>query len=221
MSKEKYTAIILGASGLIGYNLLQLLIKDERYSHIYTISRYPLSIKSTKISQIIADIDNIESKLQDLAVDIFFCTIGSTKKKTPNEKDYYTIDHDYPIRVAKILQHNGCKTISIVSSIGADKNSNNFYLKLKGNVEKSVIHLNYENTQIFRPSLLIGKRKEKRFLEQLGQIILPFINLFLIGNLNKYRSIEANTVAKAMSKLAIIEQRGIFIYQTEEIKQNA
>lgn len=220
MSKEKYTAVILGANGLIGFNLLQLLIKDERYSHIYTISRSSLSISSEKITEIIADINNISDKIKNLSVDIFFCCIGTTKKKTPNENDYYKIDHDYPILVAKILQDNGCQTVSIISSVGANKNSTNFYLRLKGKVEESLISLNYKNTQIFRPSLLIGARKEKRFLEGIAQYIYPIFNLLLIGNLSKYKSIKAKEVAKAMSKLALIETKGLFIYHTEEIKQN-
>lgn len=221
MSKKKYTALILGANGLVASNLLQLLIKDERYSHIYTISRTALTIKSSKVIQIIADFNTVQQKIKNLSVDIFFCCIGTTKKKTPNQEEYYKIDHDYPILVAKTLKMNGCETLSIISSIGANSNSKNFYLRLKGNIEQGIKELNYKKTQIFRPSLLLGKRNESRFLENIAQYIYPLLNVFLFGKLENYKSIKAETVAKAMAKLAINEASGTFIYKTKEIKHNA
>jgi uncharacterized protein YbjT (DUF2867 family) len=169
-----------------------------------------------------ADIDTIEAKTKDITVDHLFCCIGTTKHKTPNKEEYYRIDHDYPVLVATLFRNKGCKTVSLVSSIGANSNSTSFYLKLKGDTERDIIGLNFESTHIFRPSLLLGKRKEKRKIEDLSKLIMPFINFFLRGNLKNYRSIKAKNVAFAMVNLALSNNnKGNHIYLSQDIKQNA
>jgi len=221
MSKEKYTALILGATGLIGNEILQLLLKDEKYSHVYAVARKTLPITNDKLTIIIADIDNIETKISNTKVDHLFCAIGTTKNKVSSNEEYYKIDHDYPIHLAMMLKQNGCNTISLVSSMGANTNSSSFYLKLKGQVEQSITALNFEHTYIFRPSLLIGKRNEVRILENIAKVLSPLFNIFMVGNLKNYKSIKAETVAKAMVKIALSNKIGTYIYQTEEIKEKA
>lgn len=221
MSKQKYTAFILGASGLIGSELLQLLLKSERYDLVYSVSRTELPFSDSRLVQIIADYSTIESKIKDLKVDHLFCCIGTTNKQTPDQQEYFKIDHDYPLLVAKLLKNQGCETIAIVSSIGANSNASGFYLKLKGQVEKSITELAFQSTNIFRPSLLLGKRKDKRITENIAKLTFPLLNLFLVGKLKDYRSIKSFIVASAMMQLAISSKPGVHIYQTEEIKQNA
>ncbi|MCI0921897.1 NAD-dependent epimerase/dehydratase family protein [Sphingobacterium rhinopitheci] len=221
MSKEKYTALILGANGLIGTALLQLLLENDQYACVYTVSRKKLPFEDDKLIQIIADYDNILPQINTVKVDHFYCCIGTTKNKVANEQEYYKIDHDYPIIVANCLKNNGCNTINIVSSIGANSNTTNFYLKLKGKVEQSVIALHFQSTNIFRPSLLIGKRSEKRLFESIAQRLSPLMNILLIGKLKNYQSIKASVVASAMLNITLKNKIGTHIYQTEEIKENA
>lgn len=221
MSKKKYTALILGSTGLIGTEILQFLLKNEAYTHVYAVSRQPISITDPKLIPIIADYDSILPQLEGCTIDHLYCAIGTTKNKVPDETAYYKIDHDYPILVASYLKNKGCKTICIVSSIGANVQANQFYLKLKGKVEQAIIALGIPSTFIFRPSLLMGKRKEKRLLESIAQKVSPLLNIFLRGRLKNYQSIAAHTVASAMVNLALSNKQGTHIYQTQEIKENA
>lgn len=221
MSKEKYSALILGANGLIGFSLLQELLNEDQYTVVYAVSRKDLGVTNSKLVNIIADFDTIDFEIKDLKVDHLYCCLGSTKSKTPNAKEYYQIDHDYPLKVAKILKANGLSMLSLVSSIGANKSSNNFYLKLKGQIEQEIIALQLESTQIFRPSLLVGERKEKRLLERFTQKISPLLDVLFVGPLKKYKSIKAITVAKAMHNLGLQIPSGVNIYESEDIKIEA
>lgn len=221
MSKKENTALILGANGLIGSELLLFLLKNNKYKTVYAVSRKPLAVTDPKLVNIIADQHSIHSHLQDLYIDHFYSCIGTTKNKTPNLQEYYKIDLDYPISVAKILKSNGCESINLVSSIGADSKSKNFYLKLKGDIEKACIDLNFASTHIYRPSILLGKRTEKRPLEKFSKITMKLVDVFLLGNLKNYKSIKAKTVASAMVNTALSYITGTHIYLTEEIKKNS
>ncbi len=215
------TALVLGANGLIGEIVVDLLLKNDKYNIVFAVSRKGLNKESPKLVQIFADVNNAEEKIKDIRVDVLFSCIGSTQAKSPNKEDYYQIDHDYPILVSQLLKENGCSTVCLVSSIGANIQSKNFYLKLKGQVEQSFIDLGFENTHIFRPSLLTGKRKEYRFLESLIQKLSPLFDLFMIGSWKNFRSIPAETVARTMIHTASSNMRGVHIHQTEEIKKLA
>ncbi len=221
MVQEKLTALVLGANGLIGEIVVDLLLKNDKYGSIFAVSRKGVNKESSKLVQIFADIYNIEDKIKDLKVDVLFSCIGSTQAKTPDKDVYHKIDHDYPILVSQLLQKNGCNTVCLVSSIGANMNSKQFYLKLKGEVEQSLINLNFTHTYIFQPSLLIGKRKEHRLTESIIQKLSPIFNIFMLGSLKHFRSISAETVARAMLTAATSSIDGVHIYKSEEIKKLA
>lgn len=220
MSKKENTALVLGATGLIGKELLSYLLQNNKYDTVYAVSRKPLGFKNDKLINIVADQNTIENYIKDIHVDHFFNCLGTTKSKTPDPKEYYKIDLEYPIEVAKALKENGCNNINIVSSIGTNPQSKNFYLRLKSDMETAFINLNFSSTSIFRPSILLGKRNEKRFLEDISKAIMHIINFFLIGNLRNYKSIKAKTVATAMVNIALSNKLGTHIYLTEEIKKN-
>lgn len=220
MSKKENTALVLGATGLIGKDLLSYLLQNNKYDKVYAVSRKPIALNSDKLINIVADQNTIQNYIKNIQVDYFFNCLGTTKSKTPNPQEYYKIDLEYPIAVAKALKKNGCSNINIVSSIGADPTSKNFYLRLKGNMETAFVNLNFPSTSIFRPSILLGKRNEKRFLEDIFKVLMNIINVFLIGNLRNYKSIKAKTVASAMVNIALSNKLGTHIYLTEEIKKN-
>ncbi|MFZ4863381.1 NAD-dependent epimerase/dehydratase family protein [Sphingobacterium sp. Mn56C] len=221
MSDKKYTALILGSTGLIGMELLVCLLKNKAYKTVYAITRRPLGIQHPKLKNTIAEINDVSLQIADLQVDVFFSCLGSTKAKTPDLKDYYAVDHDYPIEVARILKKNGCKAIAFVSSIGANVHAKNYYLKLKGETERDIERLGLDSTYIFRPSLLIGDRNEKRFGEKIAQVISPFLDLLCFGKFKDYRSIHAKTVASAMLNVSLKGEKGTHIYQTQQIKNLA
>lgn len=219
MSKNKNTALILGSNGLIGSELLLCLLQRDEFETVYAVSRKPLAIQNPKLINIIADQDNFYEAIKDLKVSHYYNCLGTTKKKTPDPADYYQTDLTYPIEVGKILKNNGCKSVAIVSSIGANSNSSNFYLKLKGNVESSFIDLNFPETHIFRPSILLGARKEKRLMESFSKLVITLLGPFLWGKSKNYKSISAKQVASAMVQQTILKHPGIHIYLTEEIKK--
>lgn len=214
-------ALLLGASGLVGGELLQLLIQNTDFQNIKIVVRKKLPLSSPKLEQIIGNFTTIQKHEEKFKVDVIFSCIGSTKKKTPNLKEYYTIDHDYPLLVAKIANNQGVKSFHIVSSLGANSASATFYLKMKGEIEDNLKAMGFERLCIYRPSLLTGKRKEKRTLEGTGEYIMKVINPLLLGPLKKYRSISAKTVAKAMYKQSLLSEKGVFIYPSDKIKEMA
>lgn len=219
MNKKKYTAFVLGSTGLIGNELLKQLIDNTNYEKIYAVSRNPLSIKDPKVVNIISDIYNIDNQIINIVSDHLFIAIGTTKSKTPDPKKYKEIDHDYPVKVAKILKKNGCTCVNIVSSMGANTKAKIFYLKLKGETEESIKKLSFNTTNIYRPSLLLGHRNEFRWAEEIGKVLFRFISFLFIGKTRKYKSIHASIVANAMIKNSINSQKGVHIFDTVDIKK--
>src|SRR5690606_36750013 len=151
---------------------------------------------------------NIAEKIKDIVVDDFYSSIGSTKAKTPDKEEYYKIGHDYTELTAQNLKQNRCQQIALVSSMVATPNVKNFYLKLKGDTEQSIIHLAMQTTYIFRPGLIIVKRKEKRPLEALVQKLSPLLDGLLFGSLKNYRIIRAELIAKAMVNAVLAGKGG-------------
>lgn len=214
-------AILLGASGLIGGELLKLLLADPNYSKVKIIVRKKLPVTNEKLEQIIADFSTVEANKEKLQADVVFSCLGSTKKKTPDLKEYYQIDHDYPLLVAKLTKDQGVKSFHIISSLGANSSSSGFYLRMKGETEDDIAKIGFKSFHIYRPSLLTGDRKEKRIVENVGEIIMKVIDPLLFGSLKKYRSISGKTVASAMHKQSLVDSTGKFIYPSDKIKELA
>lgn len=214
-------ALIFGASGLIGSELLKLALNDPYFSSVTIIVRKRLSLSNTKLTQIISTFEELQENQDSLQGDILFSCLGSTKSKTPDQKEYYKIDHDYPVLGSKIALNNGAKYIHLVSSVGANASSSSTYLKMKGEVEDDISKLPFQGIHFYRPSLIIGKRNESRPLERISTLIFNTINPLLMGSLKKYRSIAATDIAKAMLSQAKKEIKGIHIYQSNIIKELA
>ena len=210
-------AIVVGASGLIGSELLTLLLADKEYDRVVALVRKPLQLIHAKLDQIAIDFDKLNDYAHLINGDVLFCALGSTRTKTPDLAVYRRIDHDYPLEIAKIAVDQGITQYHLISSIGANKDSSNFYTKMKGETEEDIKASGLEGLVIYRPSLLTGDRKEKRFAEGLMQSLSKLINPLLVGSVKKYRSIEAKTVAAAMLKLSKTEVKGIYVYESDDI----
>jgi uncharacterized protein YbjT (DUF2867 family) len=210
-------AIVVGASGLIGSELLTLLLADKEYDRVVALVRKPLQLVIAKLDQIAIDFDKLNDYAHLINGDVLFCALGSTRTKTPDLAIYRRIDHDYPLEIAKIAVDQGITQYHLISSIGANKDSSNFYTKMKGETEEDIKASGLEGLVIYRPSLLTGDRKEKRFAEGLMQSLSKLINPLLVGSVKKYRSIEAKTVAAAMVKLSKTEVKGIYVYESDDI----
>lgn len=221
MSTKKSHALVLGASGLVGLHTTKMLLQHNTYDVIYAVSRHGIPLEHERLVQIQADFDSIDYFIEKTPITHIFSCLGSTKKKTPNKKDYIQVDHDYPIKVAKIGQSNGATKFSFVSALGANEKSNNFYMQMKGRVEEDIKALNFEELYIMRPALITGNRNESRPAERFASGFFRIINPLLRGSLKKYRSIDGKTIAQALVKTAGIDYPGVHTYNTEQIKQLA
>lgn len=215
MSKK---AILVGATGLIGADLLNKLLASNYYSEVLVITRREIKNENIKFNQLIIDFEDIHKYETEIIGDDVFCCLGSTAKKTPDLKVYKKIDYQYPLDVAKIALKNGAKTYSLISAMGANVNSSLFYTRTKGEVERDLQLIPFLNINIYRPGLLDGKRKEDRKIENLFIGFMRIINPILIGPLKKYRSIKAETVAAAMLNQANKKLKGAFIYPSNKME---
>lgn len=214
--KSTNKAAIIGATGLIGNEILQILEQSNSFSEIILITRRNLSFSNPKITVCCIDFSNFsefENALKDC--NTVFCAVGTTQKKVKgNKTEYRKVDFDIPVTAARICEQNGISHFSLVSSVGANSKSSNFYLKLKGEVEDAVSKFSIPSVAIYRPSMLLGNRKEFRFGELISKIVtIPA--KFLIPS--KYKPIQAIQVAKAMIRNAQNSTPGISVYHYKEI----
>ncbi len=202
MNTALKSAIVLGATGLTGKLLLQLLLKDDRYARIKLFSRSSSGIVDPKIEEYLGDVVRLEAFKNDFKADEVFCCIGTTKAKTRDRELYKKIDFGIPTKAAQLCKENGINTIVIISALGANSKSNIFYNRTKGEMEDAVLELEISKTHILQPSLIGGKREEKRIGEWIFKQLMKVANLVMAGPLKKYKSIHPKNIAKTMVWLA-------------------
>jgi uncharacterized protein YbjT (DUF2867 family) len=202
MSRVKL--LILGASGLTGSFVLKYALEDPRISEVFIWVRKPLGISHSKLKESVVNFLKLDLNEANFPiVDSICCCIGTTIKKAGSQRAFYDTDVLIPQKIAEIAQKKGVKTFVLQSSIGANSDSNNFYLKCKGEIEHNISGLNFNSFIILQPSLLLGKRKEKRFSEKIAMCLMGTLNGLFIGPLKNYKAISAERVAKAMLFAAI------------------
>ena len=214
-------AIIAGASGLIGGFLVEVLLQSHEYQDVVVLVRKELPLRHPKLKQVLVDFGALSQFEDEITGHALFSCLGSTRKKTPDLPVYRKIDHDYPLQLAQLAFKNGIPQYHFVSSMGANAASKNFYTKMKGETENDLKDVGLNCLHIYRPALLTGNRHEKRAGERFLFGLFKLIDPLLIGGLRKYRSIPAATVASAMYKQSLINQEGIFIHPSDEIKEIA
>lgn len=215
------TATVIGATGLIGSHLVELLQKELTVESIRLLVRRPVQFTQSKVEiKLVAFSDPESFKLAIDGSDAVFCAVGTTQKKVKgNMGAYRKVDYDIPVNAARFCSETGCEKFQLVSSVGADSGSNNFYLKMKGEVEDAVRRNGIPQVSIFRPSLLLGNRKENRPAERISQVVMPVFSFLLFGSLSKYKPIEARDVAAAMVNVALQNKNGTSIYSYNEMRQ--
>ena len=217
-SNSKKTALVIGSSGLIGSHLVIQLLSNPNFEKVIVFNRRPCLILHPKIEEHIIDFNNLKAIEPYVKGDVMFCTMGTTIKKAGSKEAFRLVDVVYPEQFAEMALHNQVKQFLIISSLGADLHSNNFYLKTKGEIETFLQNSAFKSVSILRPSLLLGDRKEFRLGEKIASYVLPVLSLFLIGPFKKYRAIEAKTVAKAMLEIALQNKSGFNIYPSDELQ---
>ena len=196
------TALLFGASGLVGSHLLNQLIKDTNYSKIKLFVRSVTKIIDPKVEIIKTDFNNLQNHKEDVKGDDCFFCIGTTKQNSSNKDEYRRVELDIPKEIAKIAKLNLVNSFIFVSAIYANPNSSGDYVRFKGLVEEELKRLNFPKLALMRPSFLMGDRKEKRVGEKIGIFVFKLLSPLLLGPLKKMRPINAETVAKAMIKAA-------------------
>ena len=217
MNTQQKTAILLGATGLTGNLLLQLLLEDNRYKKIKLFSRSTSGVVHPKVEEYLGDLIHLETFKNDFKADEVFCCIGTTKSKTPDKELYKKIDFGIPTKAAQLCKENGIETLIIISALGANSKSNIFYNRTKGEMEDAVLQLQIPKTHILQPSLIGGKREEKRIGEWIFKQLMKVANLVMAGPLKKYKSIHPKDIAKAMGWLANNDFNAVRI-PSDEIK---
>lgn len=212
-------ALIAGATGLVGNELLQFLLKGNEYDKVVALVRRPLAIKHPKLMEKIIDFDKLEDYKEIFTVDDVFCCLGTTIKKAKTKEAMWKIDVDYPLAIAKLASAEGSKRFLLVSSMNADPKSPIFYSQMKGKLEEEMKQIPFESTMILRPSLLLGNRQEFRLGERAASAIFKKVPFIFAGPLKKYRAIEGKTVASAMYREAQENKPGITIYSSEQIQK--
>lgn len=206
-SNKLKIALVLGATGLVGEELTQQLIKDESFGKIVIISRRPLKLNHPKIQVLIVDFDNLSEHALDFQGDVLFSSLGTTIKNARTKEAQYKVDYTYQYNVAKICAENGVHHYVLVSAIGASSKSKVFYSKMKGELEEAVNLLNFESISILQPSVLEGKRKEFRLGEKIGIVVMKLIGF--LPYLNKYRVAPVQKVAQCMINCVKTKKTGI------------
>jgi uncharacterized protein YbjT (DUF2867 family) len=194
-------------------------LNDDSFAKVRVLVRRKLNIENKKLEQQLANFNDINDYAEKFGFgDVIFCCIGTTQKQVKGDKELYEkIDFDIPINAARMGEVNKFKKFLIVSSVGANESSSNFYLKLKGRTENALQTFSFRSISIFRPSILLGNRKEIRPGEKLMQSIMKNISFLFFGSYKKYRAIYASDVAKAMVKKSKINEQGIFILDYTEM----
>jgi uncharacterized protein YbjT (DUF2867 family) len=194
-----YTALIAGSSGLTGSVLLKELLQKTEYKEVICINRKPAGISHSKLKEVILpDFENLLSLKNKFKADHYFCCLGTTIKKAGSKAAFRKVDYDYVVKLAEMALINDCKRFILVSSIGASKQSVFFYSRVKAEVESKLREMLKDKLIIFRPSLLMGNRKEKRFSENLAMKISGFLDPLLKILCNKYRATAVELLVKAM-----------------------
>ena len=212
------TALLFGASGLVGSHVLSQLISNNDYSKVKLFVRSSIDISDPKIEIIQTDFNNLENHREDIKGDDCFFCIGTTKQNSPDKSEYRRVELEVPKQIAQIAKSNSVNSFVFISSGYADPKSSGDYLKFKGEVEEELKRLNFPKLGIMRPSFLLGDRKEKRVGEKIGIFVFKLLSPLFLGPLKKMKPIHSATVAKAM--IAITQNDSSqTIFESNEISE--
>lgn len=214
---ELKTALVAGATGLVGSTLVKSLLQSGDYSKVTLLVRTPLSYQHPQLEQVVIDFDHLASCAAYFHVNEVYCCLGTTMKQAKTREAFRKVDFEYPVEMAQISKTGQVQKFLLVSAMGANSKSKIFYNRVKGETERAIVGLGLPAFHIFRPSLLLGNRQEFRLGERIGGVIASGITPLLVGGMRKYRPIHVETVARAMYIVAQGDQQGTHVYSSDDI----
>lgn len=220
------TALLVGATGLVGGHCLDLLLSEPAHARVVVLGRRPLGRSHPRLEERVVDFDRLEETAGIGPVDELFCALGTTIAKAGSREAFQRVDHDYPLAAARLAARGGARSCLLVSALGADPASRVFYNRVKGETEEALQRLPLERVVILRPSLLLGERTERRRGEAVATALSRPLRALMVGPLRRYRPIPAREVAAAMVRLAVdgsagdpraAVERRVRVVESEEI----
>lgn len=214
--RRRLTALLAGATGLVGSECLQCLLGQDTYSRVLVVTRRELDEQAanSKLRPIVTEFDQLESLSEELVADHVFCALGTTMRKAGSREQFRMVDLEYPLRLAQIARAGGARHFSLVSAMGASRSSPFFYSRVKGELEQSLRDLDWPSLAIFRPSVIAGDRQESRPGERVGERLLRMAPA-------RWRPVEASDIAAAMVRVALEEPPGLTIIESSDIAARA
>jgi uncharacterized protein YbjT (DUF2867 family) len=215
MAEEKppaqRVALVAGGSGLVGNELRRLLLRSSDYSRIYAVSRRPLPFDNPRLANRIVPLEETRARLNGVHCDDAFCCIGSTRSSAGSVQEREKVDLDLVVSFARAAQAFGATQLVVITSAGANPQSRNPYLRVKGRLELALRELRFPSLEIMQPGLLLGARPQPRMLELAGSVVMPLLNPLLFGRYAQWRGISAANVAAAMLAVARSQRRGVHV----------
>lgn len=217
LQKAEKTALVFGATGLVGGHCLEMLLASPLYKEVRVFNRRSMKIEHPKLKEFIIDFEDFEDYSDWIKGADLFCCLGTTRKKAGSKEAFAQVDYTYVYEIAKVAARNKVNQFLLVSAIGADKDSMFFYNQVKGEIETAVNNLDFWAVHIFRPSLLLGNRNEQRIGEQIAMNVSKLFNLVTDKIAPKYSAVKAEQVAKSMLIYAQNINGGRYVYEGDDI----
>jgi len=218
-NSQERTALIAGASGLVGGQLLKLLLESDEYLKVVSVGRRQLDLSHAKLSQVVTDFENLQEHQEKLSANDVFCCLGTTIAKAGSKATFRKVDFEYVLALGAVASQMQADQFLLVSALGANAQSRIFYNQVKGELEEAIVQIGLPTIHVLRPSLLLGPRQEFRAGELIAQKLSPIIPW--IGALRNIKPISAMDVAQALLNLALQRKSGQFYYPSRQIEQIA
>ena len=209
MESQFRVAVIAGSTGLVGAELLTMLLESEKYDKVYSLVRKPTGKQNPKLTELLVDFDELKNSLSSITVvNDVYCCLGTTMKVARSKEAFRKVEFLYPLFLAEWAVEKKANQFLMISAMGANPNSSIYYNRIKGEIENEISALSLSSITFFRPSLLLGYRKEKRIGEKMAVTIFKVLSFLFVGLLKNYKGIEASQVAKAMIERAFKQKTG-------------
>ncbi len=211
------SAVVFGATGLVGRRVTEGLIAHSAWDRVVVIVRRPTGLVNPKLTEVIADFNALGASAAAMQVDDVFACLGTTIKVAGSKERFRQVDHDFTLAGATLARGQGATRIALVSSVGADAGSANFYLRVKGETERDVQAIGYGSVILARPSGLVGERSERRPGERIGVALAGALSFAMVGGLRRYRPIGADAVARAMIAATLAGEPGARVLEHDAL----